>query len=159
MTISVKMTDQEELYDPFDPSGLALSPEFLAYLEQQLADQLPGELVEVELVTREKLDLERLQQAFGNYLDHLQRQYGREARRLQANSARLTALGIGFILLGFALEVQAGTLAATMTSTIGSFSIWEAAGIWIKELPSIKLKQRRLKGLRKARFTSTERKE
>lgn len=110
-------------------------------------------------VSREKLDLERLQQAFWKYLNHLQRQYGRETRRLQANSARLTALGFGFILLGFALEGQAGTLAATMTSTIGSFSIWEAAGIWIKELPSIKLKQRRLKGLSKTRFTSTERKE
>lgn len=39
MTISVRIADQEDLYDPFDVSGLSLSSECLAYLEQQLAEK------------------------------------------------------------------------------------------------------------------------
>ena len=44
---------------------------------------------------------------------------------------------IAFVLIGVAFSHTMGEVTAAIVSTIGSFAIWEAAAIWIEEMPVI----------------------
>ena len=52
------------------------------------------------------------------------------------------AVGVCFIAVSLALESKVGVVWFTVLSTIGAFSMWEAASIWIIQNPRLRLRKR-----------------
>ena len=53
---------------------------------------------------------------------------------------------------------RGGPVLAAIISTIGSFSIWEAAAIWLEDMPSLRKRERALAVYRRAEILVRERK-
>ena len=61
-------------------------------------------------------------------------------------------IGVLFIGVGLLLADRLPALTGEIISTIGAFSMWEAAGIWIVENPGNRIKQRWIELLLKTEF-------
>lgn len=150
--IPIQVQDEPSLYSPFDPSGLSLSEELTAYLNDYVEDRRLGEKVCFELHTRGEIGAERFRKACLVYLQKLQKRNKREIVKCSAGALRLLLIGVAFILLGLVLAPKLNEVLAAIVSTIGSFSVWEASAQWIEVLPALRKKDRILTLLSDAEF-------
>lgn len=148
--IRVKITREADLYCSFDESGLMLSDDVLAYISKALEGMRPGEKLRLCFVSTLDLDEGRLEKAIGRYMGSLDRSVKRQKKSNWLNSLRLLAIGVFFIILGLVGENKMGAVAAAIVSTIGSFSVWEAANVWIQEFPAIRAKERAIAFLKQS---------
>ena len=140
--IRVKIDREEDLYCGFDETGLTLNDDVLVYITNALEDRRAGEKLRLCFVSALDLDEDRLERAIGRYMQGIERSVKRLKRRSWLNSLRLLAIGVIFIILGLVFTDKMGAVAAAIVSTIGSFSVWEAANVWIQEFPAIRAKER-----------------
>ena len=145
LTIPIRINEEEELYSPFDPSGLTLSNDLEDYLEKQLENRKPGEDVSIEIVAHVRIDSRRFREAYTQLFQKLQTRNKREMAESHIRAARLLTIGILFILIGIIFAPQIREIPAAVISTIGSFSIWEASAEWIEIFPALRKKERVLK--------------
>lgn len=140
--IRVKIDREEDLYCGFDETGLTLSDDVLTYITQALRERHKIEKLRLSFVSNLDLDEGRLEKAIGQYMESVGRNVKREKRSSWLNSLRLLTIGVIFVILGLVFENHMGAVAAAIISTIGSFSVWEAANVWIQEFPLIREKER-----------------
>ena len=152
LTVPVRVALESDLYEPFDPSGRALSSGLQAYLASFVEDREIGQEVRVELTCGRAIDERRFQEACLGHLDGLARRCGAQRKKRAANALRLLAIGIVFVVAGLALAGKIGPVPAAIISTVGSFSIWEAAAIWLEDIPSLRKRERVLGVYRRARI-------
>ena len=148
-TIKVKISDETELYNGYDPDGLTLNEGMLDYIKSFSSKCRKADRVLIEFVSSIPLNEDNLRMAFKIMLDNEAEKLKQE--KMRNNIKQLWMFGIGclFILVGILLGSHVGELTAVILSTIGSFSLWEAAAIWIVENPKNRLKQRWVTGLKK----------
>lgn len=146
--IRIKIDREEDLYCSFDESGLTFNDEVLSYINKALSERHKIEKLRLHFISPIDLDESRLEQAIGKYKDSLVRNVKREKKSSWLNSLRLLLIGVIFIILGLVFENKMGAVAAAIVSTIGSFSVWEAANVWIQEFPLIRAKVRAVSFLR-----------
>lgn len=148
--IPISVADEQDLYEGFDPSGLTLSEALKGYLSDFMEDRKLGDSVCLEMTSKHPLDMDRFRQAYGQHIEKLRQRSRRELRRQMVNALRLLGIGIVFVLIGILFASAMGEVTAAIVSTIGSFAIWEAAAVWIEEMPLIKAKERILLRLAEA---------
>ena len=148
--IRVKIDREEDLYCGFDEAGLTLSDDVLEYITKSLEDRRRGEKLRLNFVSGLDLDEDRLERAIGLYMQSVERSVKRLRRSSWLNSLRLLAIGVVFIVLGLVFTDRMGAVAAAIVSTIGSFSVWEAANVWIQEFPAIRAKERAVSFLKQS---------
>ena len=148
--VRVKIDREEELYCSFDESGLTLSDDVLAYIIKALEGRRAGDQLRLCFVSTADLEEERLEQAIKRYMQSIESSVMRLKRSSWLNSLRLLAIGVVFIILGLAFSGRMGAVAAAIVSTIGSFSVWEAANVWIQEFPAIRAKERAVAFLKRS---------
>ena len=112
--------------------------------------------VVIELISDASLDEEKIRGAFKIMLEDETEKLRQE--KIRNNIKQLWMFGIGclFILMGLLFGSHVGELTAAILSTIGSFSLWEAAAIWIVENPQSRLKRRWLERLKHTELTFTK---
>ena len=148
--VRVKIDREEDLYCGFDEAGLTLSEDVLAYITKTLEGRRRDEKLRLCFVSALDLDEGRLERAIERYMQSVERSVKRLKRSSWLNSLRLLAIGVIFIVLGLVFENKMGAVAAAIVSTIGSFSVWEAANVWIQEFPAIRAKERAVSFLRRS---------
>ncbi len=148
--IRVKIDREEDLYCGFDEAGLTLSDDVLAYMIKALEGRRAGEKLRLCFVSALDLDEDRLERAIGQYMRSVECSVRRLKRSSWLNSLRLLAIGVIFIVLGLVFTDKMGAVAAAIVSTIGSFSVWEAANVWIQEFPAIRAKERAVSFLKQS---------
>lgn len=148
--VRVKIDREEDLYCGFDETGLTLNGDVLDYITKALEERHKGEKLRLCFVSALDLDEGRLEQAIGRYMQSVERSVKRLKRSSWLNSLRLLAIGVVFIILGLAFESRMSAVMAAIVSTIGSFSVWEAANVWIQEFPAIRARERAVSFLKQS---------
>lgn len=148
--IPIRIRDEQALYAPFDPAGLSFSGKFTDYLSGAIPDRKPGERVLFEITSDGPFDGERFQNAYALLISTLRRRNRRDMAKCHLSAVRLLLIGILFIMIGLALAPKLKEILAAIISTIGSFSVWEAAARWIETLPALIRKEKVLNVLEKA---------
>ena len=140
--IFVYVEQEKELYNSFDRHHMSLSGDLKDYIAEQLAERPLGEKVRIIFSSLEAISSEQLGKAFSHFISEQSNKLEKERKRTLFQCARLLLIGIAFVMLGIFLEPYANVVVATIISTVGSFSIWEAANRWLIELPRIKILKR-----------------
>ena len=148
--IRVKIDREEDLYCGFDETGLTLNDQVPAYITRALEGRRPGERLRLCFVSALDLDEGRLERAIGQYMQSVEQSVRRRRRSSWLNSLRLLAIGVIFIVLGLVFENRMGAVLAAIVSTIGSFSVWEAANVWIQQFPAIRARERAVSFLKRS---------
>ena len=140
--VRVKIDREEDLYCGCDEAGLTLNEDVLAYITKALEGRRRGDKLRLCFVSALDLDERRLEKAIERYMQSVERSVKRLKRSSWLNSLRLLAIGVIFIVLGLVFTDRMGAVAAAIVSTIGSFSVWEAANVWIQQFPAIRARER-----------------
>ncbi len=148
--ITVRIDREEDLYCSFDDEGLTLNDDLIGYIVKALEGLDAKEQVRLKFVSRLDIDENRLERALRKHNDSVGQSVRREKKGNLFNSLRLLFIGVAFIVIGIAFEGRVGPVAAAIISTIGSFSVWEAANVWIQKFHAIRTKQKALNFLSKS---------
>ncbi len=147
--VRVRVEHEEELYNSLDPSGTLLSDEVKSYIFDRVQQKSFREEVEFTFVSPEEIDRERLEGALCRWADEEVAIIESERRRNLVQQLRLLAVGLVFVGVSVAVQRQIDGVSYTLLSTIGVFSIWEAANIWVVENPHLKLRLRTMHRVRR----------
>jgi hypothetical protein len=139
--IEIKVENEEDLYNPFDNRNRTLSDDFVNYIITCLKDRSFKEETRL-VIMGNKIDTKKLETAMQSAYESKRRLLKIERRAYQFKCLRLLFIGILFVVIGIAFAGKMNEVVGAIVSTIGSFSIWEAANIWIEELPELRLKRR-----------------
>ena len=155
--IKLRIHNEDELYNPFDEDCKTLSSDVIDYIyfrykEKDLLDKLA-----IHVVSDEKIDIEKLRSAFSNYYEYQQSQLSKEKKRNMLKQLWMFVIGVVFITFGIYTSDKLPILPEEIVSTIGAFSMWEAASIWIVENPEIRIKQKWIMLLTKTEITAETR--
>lgn len=145
--VNIHINNEDELYNSFDSSGTTLSEDFTSYLIAKLEDRKPGEKLCINVSCPDTVNEKKLITAISAYLSSAGKSINKQRKGNAANSIRLLVIGIAFVVLGLVFSGKIGEVTAAIISTIGSFSIWEAANVWLQELPKIRMQARMIKFL------------
>ncbi len=145
--ITIHVEDEKDLYNGFDPSKETLSDDFVSYLEGQLEDRKIGEHIQLNIESEKSIDSTQFEKAMDILLESRRKKLAKDRRLNKLESVRLMVIGCFFVVVGIVFADVFTSVVAAIISTIGSFSIWEACNIWIKEIPAIRLQSAMIKVL------------
>ena len=151
--IKICISEEAELYNSFDESGKTLSSDFIDYVSNALENRTVGERLAFRISSPDNIDETRLKNALSEYCESQGIVLKKQKSAKRINELRLLSIGVLFVVLGITFGTKINEVAATIISTIGSFSIWEAANIWLQELPKLKMEERKIKFLQNYQLT------
>ncbi len=138
--ITIHVDEENELYNSFDPNHETLSDDFVSYVESRLEGKKIAERVQLTIECEGSVDVEQLEKAMDCFLESRRKTLNREKRINKFESLRLLIIGCLFVVAGIVFADVFTSVVAAIISTVGSFSIWEASNIWIKENPALRLR-------------------
>ncbi len=147
-TINLNIENEKELYNPFDTEADFLSEDIKSYITNRMGDKSIGEEVKIRIISPCSVNQERIKKAFHKWVDEEENAIKKEFRRNFVQQIWMFAIGVVFIALSLFLENKIGVVWYTVLSTIGAFSMWEAASIWIIQNPKLRLRRRTVKKIR-----------
>ena len=139
--IEINVAQESDLYNPYDSRMLMPSDDLIGYVTKRLEERPFGEKVHL-VFTGDEIDKDRLKRAMDASRKAQKEKLVKERKMAIINSIRLLLIGIVFVVVGISLSEVMSEVVAAVVSTIGSFSIWEAANQWIKELPALRFRSR-----------------
>ncbi len=148
--IKIRIDREEDLYCGFDDEGLTLNDGLIDYIVKALEGLDSKEQVRLRFVSGLDIDEDRLETALRKHNDSVSQSVRREKKGNLLNSLRLLVIGVAFIVIGIIFEGSIGPVAAAIISTIGSFSVWEAANVWIQKFHAIRTKEKAVNFLSKS---------
>ena len=134
--IKLHIRNETELYHPFDPERLLLSNETLGYLRAKYQERKMLEKLTVEIDSDGPVDRGRVEAAFGALVASEEAILQKKRRTDGVKQLWMFLIGAAFLAAGLVLPSAVPPLVSTIISTIGAFSMWEAARIWIVEIPA-----------------------
>ena len=147
-TIKLKVKGEAELFNSLDPDCEQLRDEVKEYIFEKLKAQKAMTGHELVILSEEDIKEERVRAALDHWAD-LEEETAMNLRRINMlQQIYLFSLGLLFILISLALQSRVGAVFFTVLSSIGGFSTWEAANIWIVENPKLQIKKRIVRKLR-----------
>lgn len=154
--IRLRIKDENELYNPLDPDEYQFSDEIKGYILGKLSKRIKAGSHEIVIQSQGELDKARIQSAISAWIHDEAESIAIERKKNRVRQTYLFALGLAFVVISLALEGKVGAVWFTVLSTIGGFSIWEAANVWIVENPKLRLKRRAMEKLKSATKISFE---
>ena len=143
--IPIRAENEEDLYDRFNPSGLAFSGELKAYLEDYLADRRAGEGLSLELRAAQAPDLERFRTTWQMFIEKLIDRNKRKTRRENWRAFFSLLLGLVLIVLGYTTSGHLDVVTQEILSAVGSFSLWAAIASFLETIPTLRFNKKLLK--------------
>lgn len=150
--IKVRIHDESELYNSFDEERQVLSTDVMDYIYYQYQKKGLGEKLVIHIVSDSPIIEKNFHAAFKSCFAFQQEQLKRTKRKNLIKQLWMFGIGVLFIGVGLLLADRLPALTGEIISTIGAFSMWEAAGIWIVENPGNRIKQRWIELLLKTEF-------
>ena len=150
--ITLNVTDEERLYNSLDPRRNLLNNEVKDYLLNQVQIEGPKNGVNLIVSSTIAIDEERFTTSIDRWIQDEEQTIRAAARRNAIQQVWMFGIGVLFIALSLMLQPTVGVVWFTVLSTIGAFSMWEAASIWIIQNPKLRMRKRAISRL-KERFT------
>ena len=151
-TIKLQVEKEKELYHPFDPDDTLISDSVKDYILDRLKENNAGDEVQIQIQSQDSIDEDHIRKAVLNWTAEEKRSLKAEHRKNTIQQLWMFGVGVLFLAISLALEAKVGLVWYTVLSTIGAFSMWEAASIWIIQNPKLRLQRRivdrRLAGIR-----------
>ena len=133
--IKLRIHSENELYNPFDEDNKTLSSDVTDYLYERYKEKRLRDKLEVHITSDENIDIEKLRSAFLGYCDSMRIHLSKEKKGNMIKQFWMFGIGVLFIAFGLYASDKLPALTGEIISTIGAFSMWEAASIWIVENP------------------------
>ena len=149
--IKIKVNSESDLYNPLDETQSTLSNNMVNYLMSKIADVYRQDNIFLSIRSETAVDEERVKAAFHNLALEKEKQLNNQKRLNSLQQLRLFIIGLIFITAAILLNESINPILTELISIVGSFSIWEAANIWIVQNPKMRWKKRILH-----RLTSTK---
>ena len=145
--ITLNVIDEERLYNSFDPQRNLLNDEVKTYLMGgvQIEGRMDGVSLEVRSTT--PIDEARFSAGIRRWVEDEERSIRVARRRNTIQQVWMFGLGALFIALSLLFQPMVNVVWFTVLSTIGAFSMWEAASIWIVQNPKLRLRKHAVKRL------------
>ena len=158
-SITLNVENEEELYNSLDPQKTLLADDVKTYLRNKLQARGQKDGVELCVFSQTPIDEERFKGAIDRWIEEEHSSIHASKKRKRIQQAWMFGAGVLFISLSLALQPVVGVVWFTVLSTIGAFSMWEAASIWIVQNPQLRLRKLGISRLSKQltlRFTTHE---
>ena len=137
--IRLRIREESDLYNPFDESGETLSGDVTDYIVEQLSEIDIGQKPVLIIKSDDPVDAERLKRALQKYLAVRDALTKKQRKINMIRQLRLFVIGFVFVMAAIIMNGRVHPVLEEIISIVGSFSIWEAANIWIVENPKIRL--------------------
>ena len=151
--IKLRIHSEDELYNPFDEDYKTLSSDVTDYLYERYKEKGLKDRLKIHITSYDNIDIEKLRSAFLSYCDSQRIQLIKEKKRNMIKQLWMFGIGVLFIALGLFASDKLPALTGEIISTVGAFSMWEAASIWIVENPENRIKQRWIKLITQTEIT------
>jgi len=158
-SIALSVENEKELYNALDPQQDLLSGDVKEYLTEKLQSLDKKDDVELCVCAKSPIDEERLKSAIDRWVQEENASLIATRRRNTLQQIWMFGLGVLFITISLALQPVVNVVWFTVLSTIGAFSMWEAASIWIVQNPKLSMRKRIVARLSKQltyRFSTSE---
>ena len=139
--INLKIKTESDLYSPFDPEK-SLNEDVKTYIIQKTTEKRPNEGVKIRIICPEPVNEQDVKNAISKWIDTSQMEMKRLARKNLVKMIWLFIIGIVLISLSLFLQPKISTLLFTIITTVGTFSIWEGASIWIIQGPDLRIRKK-----------------
>ncbi len=148
--IKLKIREESDLYNAFDPEKEILSDEVSSFLRKKFSENtFPLEKIELKIISEKPLDQNRCKKNIKSYVENELNLLSRQKKRSLVKQIWLLALGMFFIALWIFLESITESVIATVVCIVGWFAVWEAANIWLVESPEMRIEKLRLQKMQK----------
>lgn len=135
--IKLVIQNENDLYNPFDPS--TISDDVISFIKDRTDTSHSG--LTLSIISVSSIDTERLKKAFASYVILQRKKLDQERRRNRIQQLRLFLIGITFIACWLFVSSKTEGVWPEVLSIIGSFAVWEAAGIWLIDNPNMRIKK------------------
>lgn len=148
--IKLKVRDESDLYNSFDPENEILSDEASSFLRKKFSENtFPFEKIELKIISEKSLNQERCKKNIKSYVENELNLLARQKKRSLIKQIWLLALGMFFIATWIFLESFTESVIATVVCIVGWFAVWEAANIWLVESPEMRIEKLKLQKMQK----------
>ncbi len=141
-TVKLHVANEADLYNPFSPDVDLISDDVKSYLFDRLREQSIKDEVELQIVSPHAIDEERIALAIHDWTESERNGIKVSYRRNMVQQFWMFGIGVAFIALSLMLQSRINVVWFTVLSTIGAFSMWEAASIWIVQNPKLRMKRK-----------------
>lgn len=147
--INLKIEKEKELYNPFDPEK-NLSEDVKEYILNRVSDKKWNDALCIRIIHREPVSEKDVKEAFLRWIDLSGSERRRDAKKDFVTQICLFVIGIILIALSIFLQEKVSPVHFAIISTLGTFSIWEGASIWIIRSPALRRQRKIFKRLEEA---------
>ena len=153
--IKIKVHEEADLYNAFDPDQVQLKDEVVSYITRKFHEKERTDKYCMHIFSDVPVDEARVRHNFQNYVKEEVGIINRVHQRSTMKQVLMFIIGIVFITTWVLMSSKTGAIVLEVLSIIGSFAVWEAANVWIVEKPTMRLHQIRLKKMMETevRFT------
>ncbi|MBR1811199.1 MAG: hypothetical protein IJ766_06085 [Clostridia bacterium] len=144
--IKIKINDESELYNSFDPEQTTLNDELLTYLTDRYTEK-EFKKKAVLVFSGEGIDGAHLKSALHRHVELELEKNAKQKKLNYLKQLRLFLIGLIFVAAGILPGKYLSSIPIEILSIIGSFAVWEAANIWIVQNPGLNIRKRLLKRL------------
>lgn len=135
--IHIFVKNEEDIYNIFS-NKTQFKDEFIQYITQKTKEDSSHKNIILRLESECAIDEDLFRNTLISFLKGRKNSVNQMLKRTFYNQTLMFFIGSCFIALSLLLQNSIPLLAYTILSTIGAFSIWEAAAIWIKERPRLR---------------------
>lgn len=154
--IKLKIHEEADLYNPLDPDQVLLSDDVVSYILRKYEERPDvREKHTIHIFSDTSVDEERVRRNIRRYTEEEGKIMKRKQQRSRIKQMWLFGIGIAFIAFWLFIASKTENILVEVLSIIGSFAVWEAANIWIVEVPEMKLYRRRLNRLEETEIIIT----
>ena len=139
--IYLKINQEKDLYHPLDPEK-NLSEDVKTYINGKTKLMRAREGVHVRIVSKEPVCEADVRAAFQRWGEETRAEMKQAARKNLIKMIWLFLFGILVIALALFLQSRVSTLLYTIITTVGTFSIWEGASVWIIKGPELRAQKK-----------------
>ena len=137
-TIKLRIEEEKELYNHFDPDGTLLSEDVKTYVLSQVTEKPMPDPYTISIVSPAAVDEDRVRLAFNRWIVEEEKTIKEGYKSNILQQIWMFFIGVVFITLSLFLKEKVSVVWFTVLSTIGAYSMWEAASIWIIHNPRLR---------------------
>ena len=145
--IRLKISEEKDLYHPLDADWQLWNDDVVSYVMHKYSEKHFGEKPELYIVSDQPVNDKRVRASFQKQMTAEMELLKKEKRMSNIKQLRLFLIGLVFISLWLFLSARMDGVWPEVLSIVGSFSVWEAANIWIVGKPELRMRKRRLQYL------------
>jgi len=145
--IKLRIRSESELYNPLDADELVISDNVTSYISGRYREKNFRDKLILNIFSEEDVDLSKLRAALERYIEGERTALWNETQKNRVKQIWMFVIGAVLIAIRVYAPPQVPVIEREIISTVGAFSLWEAASIWIVKNPAAALRKRWFKAI------------